>query len=72
MIRRGEPKAVDDLGYQWRVCARAGCGSKFRPSDTISGQSTEFYCGSECALAAWRARHGRNPRDPWQDDGGEG
>lgn len=52
MIRRGELKAQDGIGYdEWRVCHNPACGARFRPSATVSGESSEYHCSVECAAA---------------------
>ncbi len=55
MIRRGQPKAQDGIGYdEVRECHR--CGARFRPVATVSGESTEFHCSPECAAACLALR----------------
>jgi hypothetical protein len=61
VIRRGQPKATDEIGYdEVRECHRPGCGRRFRPTATVSGQSTEYHCSPECA-AQCLAQRGRAP-----------
>jgi hypothetical protein len=57
MIRRGELKTQDGIGYdEWRECHYPGCRAKFRPSITVSGESSEYHCSPECAAACLAAR----------------
>ena len=51
LIRHGEPKTKRPDGRdEWRECRE--CGSRFRPTETVSGVSTEYHCGAECAARA--------------------
>ena len=57
MIRRGELKTNDGIGYdEWRECHNPTCKARFRPVQTVDGTSTEFHCSSECAAACLERR----------------
>ena len=50
-VLRNALKKKGEYTQGWRQCVR--CGANFRPAITVSGQSTEFHCSSECAIAAF-------------------
>lgn len=57
MIRRGEPKADDGIGYpDRRTCHNPDCDRTFTPAAPMSGESTEYHCSPECAAACLRRR----------------
>lgn len=57
MMRRGELKTKDGIGYdEWRECHNPKCRAKFRPSATVSGESSEYHCSALCAAACLAQR----------------